>query len=77
MAGDLRWPDYRNKEWPNPIKIVHHKTGATVWHPLEETTDDGVMQFYEDAETLLAKLPRRGVPLILRDMSATALLQAV
>jgi hypothetical protein len=34
LAGVLRWPDYRSKEWPNVIKILHHKTGATVWHPL-------------------------------------------
>jgi hypothetical protein len=66
LAGYLRWSDYRSKEWPNHIKIEHHKTGATVWHPLEETTPDGVVKFYEDAEAVLAKLPKRGVPMILR-----------
>ena len=65
LAGVLRWPDYRSKEWPNAIKIVHHKTGATVWHPLED--DDGTL-FYSEAEAILAKLPRRGVPMILREM---------
>jgi hypothetical protein len=38
LAGYLRWTDYRSKEWPNAIKIEHHKTGAVVWHPLEERT---------------------------------------
>jgi hypothetical protein len=37
--GALRWPDYRNKDWPDAIKIVHHKTGATLWHPLQEEAD--------------------------------------
>ena len=39
LAGMLRWPDYRSKEWPSAVKILHHKTGAMVWHPLEETVD--------------------------------------
>ena len=36
LSGYLRWPDYRSKDWPSAIKIEHHKTGAVVWHPLEE-----------------------------------------
>jgi len=68
LAGYLRWSDYRSNEWPNHIKIEHHKTGATVWHPLEETTSEGVVEFYADAEAVLAKLPRRGVPMILREV---------
>jgi len=51
---------------PTAIKIEHHKTGAEIWHPLEEATSDGVVRFYEDAEAVLASLPRRGVPLILK-----------
>ena len=68
LAGYLRWPDYRSKEWPSAIKIEHHKTGAVVWHPLEETTEAGTIKFYEDAEAVLARLPRRGVPMILRQV---------
>jgi hypothetical protein len=30
LAGYLAWPDYRPKDAPNAIRIVHHKTGATV-----------------------------------------------
>jgi hypothetical protein len=65
LAGILRWPDYRNKEWPTAIRIEHHKTGALVWHPLQD--DDGTL-FYQDAEAVLAKLPRCGVPMILREI---------
>lgn len=67
LAGALRWPDYRSKDWPNAIKIVHHKTGATVWHPLQD--DDGTL-FYEEAEAVLSKLTRRGVPMILRELKS-------
>jgi hypothetical protein len=70
LAGVLRWPDYRNKEWPNAIKILHHKTGATVWHPLDETGNEGPVQFYPEAEAVLAKLPRRGLPMILREIKS-------
>jgi hypothetical protein len=69
LAGYLRWTDYRSKDWPNAIRIEHHKTGELVWHPLEETVDDVTTKFYEDAEAILAKLPRRGVPMILRDVA--------
>jgi hypothetical protein len=41
LAGYIRWTDYRSADWPNAIKIEHHKTGAVVWHPLEEMTDTG------------------------------------
>jgi hypothetical protein len=66
LAGYLAWPDYRPKDAPGAIRIVHHKTGATVWHPLEEATDGGLVQFYADAEAVLACVPRLGVPMILK-----------
>lgn len=68
LGGYLRWSDYRGKDWPSAIKIEHHKTGAVVWHPLEEKTDAGVVRFYEQAEAVLARLPRLGVPMILRQV---------
>ena len=49
-------------------EILHHKTGATVWHPLEDTVDDVIVRFYPEAEEILAKLPRRGIPMILREI---------
>jgi hypothetical protein len=68
LAGYLRWTDYRSKEWPNAIRIEHHKTGELVWHPLEETIGGVTTKFYEDAEAVLAHLPRRGMPMILREV---------
>jgi hypothetical protein len=68
LAGILRWPDYRSKEWPNAVKILHHKTGATVWHPLEDTVGDKLVKFYPEAEAVLENLPRRGIPMILREI---------
>jgi hypothetical protein len=72
LAGYVRWTDYRSKEWPNAIHIEHHKTGEQVWHPLEETVDNIRTTFYADAEAVLAKLPRRGIPMILRQMKNDA-----
>jgi len=66
LAGYLAWPDYRPKDAPTAIRIVHHKTGATVWHPLEEHTNEGAVQFYADAEAVLARVPHRGVSMILK-----------
>jgi hypothetical protein len=66
LGGYVTWPDYRGKDAPNAIKITHHKTGAVIWHPLEETTEDGtVNKFYSDAEAVLARLPRQ-VAMILK-----------
>jgi hypothetical protein len=67
LAGYIRWPDYRSKDWPDAIRIEHHKTGELVWHPLQETVGDDTAMFYADAEAILAKLPKRGVPMILRN----------
>jgi len=66
IGGYLTWPDYRPADFPHALRIVHHKTGAIVWHPLEEITSDGPVQFYPEAEAVLAHLPRRGVPMILQ-----------
>lgn len=62
IAGHIKWTGYRNGK--PTIRVEHHKTGATVDHPLEA---DGV-KFYADAEEVLAKLPRRGIPMILREV---------
>ncbi len=69
LSGVLRWPDYRGKELPNAIRILHHKTGAVVWHPLQD--EDGT-PFYPEAEAILSHLPRRGVSMILREVSPGA-----
>jgi hypothetical protein len=64
LAGYIRWTDYRGREAPKVIRIFHHKTGAIVLHPLED--GDGTL-FYADAEAVLTKLPRRGIPMILHE----------
>jgi hypothetical protein len=46
------------------IRITHHKTGAVVLHPLK---DADATHFYADAEAILAKVPRRGVPIVMHD----------
>jgi hypothetical protein len=42
--------------------------GATVWHPLGDMFDGVVVRFYPEAEAILEKLPRRGFPMILREI---------
>jgi hypothetical protein len=54
------------EEVPTMVRIFHRKTGAVVWHPLEEATSDGIVAFYPEAEAVLARLPRRGLPMILK-----------
>jgi hypothetical protein len=67
IAGHIKWSGYRTGLKPT-IQIEHHKTGAIVNHPLEDTLDDGsVVRFYADAEAILSHLKRRGVPMILRE----------
>jgi hypothetical protein len=68
VAGHVRWPGYR-PAGKSTIQIEHHKTGAVIEHPLEERLEDGsIIKFYEDAEDVLSKLTRRGIPMILREV---------
>jgi hypothetical protein len=69
IAGHLKWSDYRSPRAPAVVRILHHKTGAVVLHPLEERTPTGIVKFYEEAEEVLSHLKRRGVSLILREVS--------
>jgi integrase len=62
ISGHIKWTGYRSGK--PTIRVEHHKTGAIIDHPLEA---DGV-KFYADAEQVLAKLPRRGIPMILREV---------
>ena len=66
IAGHVEWTGYRIGPRPT-IQIVHHKTGVTIDHPLEDMLADGtVVKFYSDAEEILGHLTRRGSPMILR-----------
>ena len=60
LAGHLRWTDYRPSERPGQVRIVHHKTGAVVWHPLEATGD----RFYPELELRLKELDRLGISIV-------------
>ena len=60
LAGHLRWSDYRPPERSDCVRIVHHKTGEIVWHPLEFADE----QFYPELERYLAELPREALPIV-------------
>ncbi|UFW75479.1 hypothetical protein [Bradyrhizobium sp. WU425] len=69
VAGYITWADYRAPSAPSIIRVAHHKTGTIAPHPLEEADEKGnVTLFYPDAEEVLAKLPKVGLPMILRDL---------
>ena len=52
------------RDAPKAVRIFHHKTGQTVSHPLEDADST---QFYPDAEAVLDKVPRRGIPMIMHE----------
>jgi hypothetical protein len=64
LAGYGRWSDYRSQAAPDAIRIEHHKTGANVLHPLIDPKDGSPL--YPDAEAVLASVPKRGIPLVLK-----------
>lgn len=66
VLGHLVWNDYRGPGAPSAIRIQHHKNDAEVTHPLEEVDATGaVTLFYADAEAIIARMPRRGLRMIL------------
>jgi hypothetical protein len=64
LAGDVRCSDYRSHAAPDAIRIEHHKTGANVLHPLVDPKEGSPL--YPDAEAVLASVPKRGIPLVLK-----------
>lgn len=60
LAGHLRWTDYRPVERPNHVRIVHHKTGHIVLHPLEAAGE----RFYPELEHHLAGLAKIAIPIV-------------
>ncbi|WP_439392395.1 hypothetical protein ACRQ5Q_22630 [Bradyrhizobium sp. PMVTL-01] len=73
LAGYVTWNDYRGASHPNQIRIEHHKTGEMVLHPLEEVVTDlatgerSRVLFYEEAEDVLAKVPKLGLGIVMRE----------
>jgi hypothetical protein len=65
LAGYVQWANYRSATRPKQIRIEHHKTGAIVWHWLEDPETGE--RWYEDAEAILAQVPRRGISMVLKE----------
>jgi hypothetical protein len=63
IAGYVKWTGYRSGPKPT-IRVKHHKTGAIIDRPLE----GDVVKFYAAAEEVLVKFPRRGIPMVLREL---------
>jgi integrase len=69
LDGKITWADYRPagrvEDVQNSrsayVRVIHHKTGAIVWMPLEDATG----QLYPELEAYLATLPRLGLPIVL------------
>ena len=61
LDGYLTWAGWRPSSRPRHVQVIHHKTGARVWQPLED--DQGAL--FPELEARLAGLPRRGVPIVL------------
>lgn len=69
LAGYVTWNDYRGPKAPTQIRIEHHKTGEMVLHPLEEISEGERTLFYEEAEAVLAKVPKLGLGIVMRARS--------
>lgn len=63
-AGFAQWTNYRSAAHPDKIKIKHRKNGGEVDHPLEVEVEGQVTRFYADAESILEKVPRRGLSIV-------------
>jgi hypothetical protein len=63
-AGFAQWTNYRSAAAPDKIKIRHRKNGGEVDHHLEADVDGVRVQFYADAEAILAKVQRRGLSIV-------------
>lgn len=60
------WPDCRSRKWPHAVRVEHHKTGTLVWHPLEEMVDGELVKFHKEAERIMSRPPKLGIPMIMR-----------
>jgi len=62
LAGHLTWRDYRPKERPNSVRVLHHKTGEVVWLPLVSQRGEA---HFPELSAYLDNLPRLGAPIVL------------
>lgn len=64
-AGWAAWTGYRGDDHPDKIVFRHRKNGEIALHPLEYVDQDGVLKaLYEDAEAVLARIPRYGISMV-------------
>jgi integrase len=61
LDGYITWADWRSSRMPQHVHVFHHKTGERVWQPLED--EAGLL--FPEIESVLAELPRLGVPIVL------------
>ena len=62
LAGHLTWGDYRPRERPNSVRVLHHKTGEIVWLPLVSQRGQAL---FPELSAYLDSLPRLGAPIVL------------
>jgi hypothetical protein len=63
LAGHLTWLDYRPKDRPNAVRVVHHKTGEVTWLPLVSQRGE---PHFPELTAYLDQLPRLGAPIVLK-----------
>jgi hypothetical protein len=69
-AGYAPWNGYRASDEPDKIRLKHRKTDELAILPLEyvevdeETGEEVIVKFYEDAEKVLAQVPRYGTSIV-------------
>jgi integrase len=61
LDGKITWADYRPTDRPLHVRVIHQKTGESVWMPLEDRSGT----LYPELENYLAELPRLGLPIVL------------
>lgn len=65
-GGRINWTDYRTAEQPVKVRVFHRKTRKRVWKLLEISRKGrGRLLLYPELESMLAALPRLGVPIVM------------
>ncbi|MBR1316942.1 hypothetical protein JQ562_38405 [Bradyrhizobium sp. AUGA SZCCT0051] len=67
IAGHIKWTDYRTGPKP-AIWIEHTRAGPQSTIPWKTNCPPERSSNFKEAEAVLAKLTRRGVPMILREI---------
>ena len=62
LAGHLTWGDFRPKERPNSVRVLHHKTGEVTWLPLVSRNGEA---HFPELSAYLDQLSPLGAPIVL------------